>query len=186
MVESRRVSGGDVLRVREQKVRVELEGDLAGDLARIECAFILSLLDGRLELAVPRGDRGHGSVSDRAGVRIDLGRDGGEEAAAGKDSALQMAEEGFAQRAEPGDSRWCLVRYPDHLGTEDLVRGLDRRELQLLFRAEVREESALAHADRVGEAADRETLDAVDRYQSCRLLEDRLAAPDSVAPLPPW
>ena len=96
-----------------------------------------------------------------------------------------MTEEGLAQCAQPGDPRRRIVCDCHHLGAEDLVRGLDRRELQLRFRAEVREQSALAHADGVGEAADREALDAVDRSQPCRLLEDRLTAPDSVAPLPP-
>ena len=57
---------------------------------------------------------------------------------------------------------------------EERARGVDRRELELLLGAEVGEEAALAHPDRVGQAADREAVDALDRGEPGGLVEDRL------------
>ena len=68
-----------------------------------------------------------------------------------------------------------------HLVGEHRARGVDGGELQLLLRAEVREEAALAHADGLGEAADREPVDALDRRQARGLVEDRVSAPRSCA-----
>ena len=44
--------------------------------------------------------------------------------------------------------------------------GVDRGELELLLRAEVRVEPALRHADVVGEPADREAVEALDRSRA--------------------
>ena len=63
-----------------------------------------------------------------------------------------------------------------HLAGEERARGLHRGELELLLGAEVGEQAALAHPDAVGQPADRESLDALDGGESCRLVEDRLPA----------
>ena len=117
-------------------------------------------------------------VAYGAGVGVDLGCDGGEEAAAGKHAALEVGEERLAERAEASDPGRPVERGIDDFGVEDRVGRLDRRELQLLLRPEVGEEAALAHPDRVGESPEREAFDALDRRQSRRRAEDRLAAPD--------
>jgi hypothetical protein len=70
----------------------------------------------------------------------------------------------------------------DHLLGEDRARRLDRRELELLLRAEMGEEPALAHPDCLGEPADREPGDSLDGCELRRLVEDRVSAPLSVAP----
>ena len=82
----------------------------------------------------------------------------------------------------PGGACECGI---DDLGLEDRVGGLDGCELQFLLGAEVGEQAALAHPDRVRESPEREPFDALDGGQSRCLAEDRLAAPDAVAPLAP-
>ncbi len=124
-------------------------------------------------------------VAYGAGVGVDLGGDGGEEAAAGKDTAFEVGEECFAECAEASDPGRRVESGIDDLGLEDRVGGLDGRELQLLLGPEVREQAALAHPDRVCESSEREAFDALDRGQSRCLAEDRLAAPDAVAPRAP-
>ena len=62
---------------------------------------------------------------------------------------------------------------------EDLAGGGDRRELQLLLRAEQRDHSALAHRRLGRERADREALEPVDRGEVDRDAHDR--APRGVA-----
>ena len=178
------LAGGNVLGVREQQVGVELEGDLRGVIFRVEGLFGLGFGDGGLELVEPGSGGGERAVSDGAGVGVDLRGDRGEEAAAGKDAAFEVGKECFAECAEasdPGGRRACGV---DDLGLEDRVGGLDGRELQFLLGAEVREEAALAHPDRVRESSEREPFDALDRRQLRCLAQDRLAAADAVAPLP--
>ena len=63
----------------------------------------------------------------------------------------------------------------------DLLGRVDGRELELLLRPEVRVQAALAHADLVGEARDREVADALHRRQPRRRLEDVAPGPLPVA-----
>ena len=62
--------------------------------------------------------------------------------------------------------------------------GFDRRQLQLLLGAEVREQAALAHAELGGEATDGQALESLDRSQVGGGLEDRLARAVATAPAP--
>ena len=75
----------------------------------------------------------------------------------------------------------CELRGVEHVLVEQRVRRVDRGELELLLRAEVREEAALAHPDRLCQAADRQARDALDRRQLCGLMQNRIAAPLTVA-----
>ena len=74
---------------------------------------------------------------------------------------------------------------PSDLGLEDLTGSLDRRELELLLRAEVGVEPALAHAGGLGEVADREALEALDGGELRGRFEDRAPAPLAVGAAPP-
>ena len=72
--------------------------------------------------------------------------------------------------------------------SSSLSEGFEKSLLLIspfLLRPEVREEAALAHPDRACESSQREPLDALDRSQPRCLAEDRLAAPDAVAPRAP-
>jgi hypothetical protein len=96
-----------------------------------------------------------------------------------------VLQEPVGERREPREAvRRGPGRRDDDL-VEDAARGLHRRELELLLRAEVREEAALGHPHVVGEPCEREPLDALHRREARRVLEDRLARPQPVAPSRP-
>ena len=122
-----------------------------------------------------RGQR-DGLVADRAALRAELYAYRHVEATARVDLVLHVPQEQLDQLPQAPERRRRHQRGLDHELVEERVRGLDRRQLQLLLRAEVGEEPALAHPDRVSEPADREPVDALDRGEPRRLLQDRLAA----------
>ena len=136
-------------------------GSSAGSIAPSDCA----------SLVAPTSSPNHSSVNrialSRTGprMRVHLGRDGGEEAAAGEHALLDVHEKPLVEPAKPFDPRRRGERGVDHLGDEHRAGRLDGRELELLLRAEVGEEPALAHPDRVGQPADREPGDPLDRRQ---------------------
>src|SRR5207253_271637 len=68
-----------------------------------------------------------------------------------------------AEAPEPPEPLRRLEGRADDLADEDFARGLDGGELQLLLRAEVREESALAHRQLRGETPDGQTFKALLR-----------------------
>jgi hypothetical protein len=92
-----------------------------------------------------------------------------------------VAEERLEQRSEALQAVGCVRRRLDDHLVEDRGRPLHGRELQLLLRAEVREQPALAHADALGEPREREPVEAFDRREARRLVEDRLTGADAVA-----
>jgi hypothetical protein len=83
-----------------------------------------------------------------------------------------------SKSADPG--RLGLGGDHDLVGEDD-TRRLDGRELELLLRAEVSEQAALAHSDGVGEPCDREARESLDGGELRRLVEDRVSAPLAVA-----
>ena len=88
------------------------------------------------------------AVLHRAGLRPELDPGRGEEAAAGKHAPLEVVEERVDQRAElrrAGRRSRASGRCTSAL--KICERRLDRRELQLLLRAEVGVEAALRDAD---------------------------------------
>ena len=73
-----------------------------------------------------------------------------------------MVEERVADGDDLRDTGGCGERRRDDLGREDLPCLLDGGELEILLRAEVGVDTALAHGGGVGEVPDREALEAVD------------------------
>ena len=63
----------------------------------------------------------------------------------------------------------------DDLADEDVARGLDRGELQLLLRAEVREQPALAHREFRGEPTDGQPFEPLRRGDVDRDFKNGLA-----------
>ena len=154
---------------------VELERELLGIDRRVEVAGLLRLADlarqERQELAHVLGDRrAHGAVRPA----VELGLDGVEEAAAAEHlraEVLQPAIRIACSRARPRGR----PRGPDHVVDEAAAGGVDRRQLQLLLGAEVREQTALAHAQLGREPADGQALEPFDGGDVGRRLQDRLA-----------
>ena len=70
-------------------------------------------------------------------MRIELGCDGREEAAAGKDSVLDVAQEVLRQGLKALETCRCDDCGRDHGVREHGLRGLDRGELELLLGAEM-------------------------------------------------
>ena len=97
----------------------------------------------------------HGAVADGARTGVELAHRGDEEAPAGEDALLDVVEEPLDVGPQPGHAGRRLARGLDHQLLEDRARRFDRGELQLLLGAEVREQPALAHPDRVGQARER-------------------------------
>ncbi len=90
----------------------------------------------------------------------------------GKTRALDVRQEQLAERLQPLQAGGLRQRGDDDLRRVDVVGGVDRRELELLLRAEVREEAALAHPDVLRQAPDREPVEPFDGGQPGGGLED--------------
>jgi hypothetical protein len=69
----------------------------------------------------------------------------------------------------------------DHVVAKDLGGVVDRGELQLLLRPKVGVETALAHADVLGQASDREPLEPLDRGEAGGRVEDLATAAEPVS-----
>ena len=87
---------------------------------------------------------------------------------------MEVGQVALGEREHLSDSLRLFERGRDDLTLEDLLGGVDGRQLELLLGAEVGVEAALAHADVVGEAPDRQALEALDRGQLGSALEDDL------------
>ena len=103
----------------------------------------------------------------RAGAHLQDGA--GEEAAAWERAPHEVVEEGVAHGDELRESRRGGERRFDDLGLEDPFRFVHGGELEILLRAEVGVDAALAHVERAGEVADREAFEAVERSRATRL-----------------
>ena len=95
-----------------------------------------------------------------------------------------MRQEPLAERLHAGEAIAGLQGWVDDVGVEDLLGGVDGRELKLLLRTEVGVEAALAHAGGLGEVSDRESLDAFDGRQAGGGVEDGAPAPLAVGAPP--
>jgi hypothetical protein len=114
-------------------VRVELEGDLRGVLVRRQLAGRLCLAHELLDPRNPAAPQVGDPVLDAALAHPELRLGRRAEAAAGEDALLDVVEEAVVRRAEPlgwGRGRRRLV---ENQGGEDLERGVDRLELELLL-----------------------------------------------------
>ena len=132
--------------------------------------------------ALKRGDL----FLDRSRAGAHLQDRPGEEAAAWERAPQEVVEEGVAHRDELSDSRRGGEGRFDDLGLEDPSRFVDGGELELLFRAEVGVDAALAHVERAGEVADREALESVDGGERHGLTHDRFAGAFAVSALLSW
>jgi len=86
---------------------------------------------------------------------VELAHCGDEEAPAGEDALLDVVQEPLDVGPQPGHAGRRLARGLDYLLVENRTGRFDRGQLQLLLGAEVREQPALAHPDRVGQARER-------------------------------
>ena len=128
------------------------------------------------EPALKRGDL----FFDRSGAGAHLEDGAGEEAAAGERAPLEVVEEGVAHGDELRESRRGGECGFDDLGVEDPSGFVDGGELEILFRAEVGVDAALAHVERAGEVADREAFESVERRERHGFAHDRVAGAFSV------
>ena len=121
------------------------------------------------ESALKRGDL----FLDRSRSGAHLQDGAGEEAAARECAPHEVVEERVAhgdELRESGRGGECRL---DDLGLEDPCRLVHGGELEILLRAEVGVDAALAHVERAGEVADREALEPVDRRERHRFAHDR-------------
>jgi hypothetical protein len=163
------------LRVRRLREGVELEGDLARADVGIDLASLLRLLHGVLEVGHPRAQHLLDAVAHRARAVVELEGRLGEEAAARKHLPLGVVDHVVAERPHACQAAGSFAGRRDDLAHEHLRCMVDRRELELLLRAEVREEPALAHSRRLRQAADRERLEPLLGRERCRGVEDGVA-----------
>ena len=96
-----------------------------------------------------------------------------------------MIEERVADRDELTESRRGCECGFDDLGLEDPSRFVDGGELEILFRAEMGVDATLAHVERPGEVADRESFEAVERRKRYGFTHDRFASVLAVSALFP-
>ena len=112
-------------------------------------------------------------VVDAASLCAYLGGCGDEEAPSGEDPPLDIGQIALAQGEQTLPSRlgraegWC-----DDFGDEAVPGCVDGRQLELFFGAEQGMHAALGQAGCLGEPADGQPLQAFDRRQLRRLLDD--------------
>jgi L-ascorbate metabolism protein UlaG (beta-lactamase superfamily) len=162
-------------RVRSIGERVQFEGKLA----RVGAFGKLTPRDRDpglpFELVTP-GTAGHDDcIAHRARPTVKLSRGCGEEAAAGKNFALEVANVSLDQCTQTVEPGLDLDRRLDNLTPKHSIRGLERGELELLLGSKVSEEAALAHAQIGRQAADRQTFEALERGETHCSTEDGVA-----------
>lgn len=174
----------DEVVVGQLETRFELENELLHVEATGELAVILSDADQLRQPFLPFPLHRYDQVVDAARARIHLRQEGGEEASAREDLALDVGEVGLAQGLEPRESLGGLEGRPHDLLLEDRSRGLDGRQLELLLRAEMGVQTALADAERFGESPDGQPVDPLHRGDPSGDLQDCGVGPFAV-PAPP-
>ena len=112
----------------------------------------------------------HG-VAQRAGPGVELDRRRGHEAAAGQHAAAVVGEPAVDQREQAGDAGLTARDRVPHLAREVRDRALEGRDLQFLLAAEQAVQAALAHRHLVGEAADCQAFEPLDRGAADGCLE---------------
>src|SRR6266849_10509480 len=105
--------------------------------------LILGHVDRFLERTEPFRHRGADRIANRAGPAVEFKRCRGEETTAGKNFASEVIDPRSAQRQQARVAAIDFQHRTKHFIDESLLCFLDRRELQLFLRTEVREESAL-------------------------------------------
>ena len=144
---------------------MQLEGEPVGILAGGK--FVLLKRGGREGPKQRRetGMDGGDPFLDRPGVSAHLQRRGGEEAAAGEDVALQVAQERLTHRCQLGQAGAGRERGLYDFCVEDPLRLVHGGQLEFLLGAEVCVKAALADSGRGGQVPDRQTLEPVNGGQ---------------------
>jgi hypothetical protein len=94
---------------------------------------------------------------------VELARSGSEEASAREGAIREVVKPGIADRKKAGQAGLGFGgRLPD-LPPKDGDGGIKSSELELLLGAEMAEHAGLAHAEVGGQAADGQSLKALDR-----------------------
>jgi len=163
---------------------VDLEGELLDARVGVKLISPFRLAYGRRDQLRPVGLDLGDAIAYRARPGVKLGGNRREEATAGEDQTLDVREEALAEHLETGKAVFDFESRVDDVGVEHLLGGGDRRELQLLFRAEVCIHTALAHTDGVDEPSDRKAVDAFDRRQASSRIKDRAPAPLAICSAP--
>ena len=158
--------------VQRKDQAVDLEQQLLDVGVGTQMAFDDGGADRPAERAMPGLDHRHQGVADRSGAVVELDRAADVDAAR-VDLDRDATHPAVEQRAQPRQAALGL-----HGRHEDLVLELgvilgDDRDLQLLARAEVGENTRLAHPRHLGEGADRQSLEADLRCQAERCVENR-------------
>src|SRR5262245_21008434 len=159
--------------VADQRDPEALEHELLDIGVAAEMAFFDRAADCPPERLHPFALERADAIADRPGLIVEL--DGGAEhdAAPGKLRRLGPVEPVGERRAQPRHPARLRQGGDEHRLAELLAPALEHRELQLLARAEMREQARLRHPGRRGERADREALEPELARDPHGLVEDR-------------
>jgi 4-oxalocrotonate tautomerase len=153
---------------------LKLEGDLDRVDSDVEFAEANRVARGTLEhvqpLTLQRGD----GVPYDPGSCIEFSHGRRKEASAGEGSSLHQRNVAVAEGVKCRDTRRVSQAWKDHMVDVDLSCVLDGGELQVLLRAEVSEQAALAHVESRGKPAESQPLKPLDARNRRRDLEDPL------------
>lgn len=103
------------------------------------------------------------AIANRAAPAVEFERSSGEEAAAGENALFHVGYPEMYQFPKPRHAfRFGKSGAHDALD-ENSASGVDGSELELFLRSEMSEQSALAHVEDIGQMADGESVEAVNR-----------------------
>jgi hypothetical protein len=160
--------------VEGEERRVEVVRELAHVEIRAEPSRRDGALRGGGDHLDPAAVHPHEVVAHRARAVVVLDRRGDEQAATGQ-TVRRPLEPALEQRAKGLDRVGAGARRGDDDLAEVLDSAFEDRELQGVFRLEVRVQSALREAEPLGEAAYRETVQPDDARVLQGFVEDRLS-----------
>ena len=114
---------------------------------------------------------------DWAGPAVEFERSSSKKAATGEHLFLYVTDPAVAQLPETGNACRLSQRGTYYVVNENAPRHLDRGQLQITLRTEVREKTALAHFQGFREVTDREAFQALNRGQIHSDAQNALARP---------
>ena len=123
---------------------VNFKGHKGGVAIRHELALVDRLFRVEFELGEPLAGEPYDEITDTSWTVIDLGRRGGEEAAPAKSPLGYVIRPSQRQVEKPGKPGGTVFVAVQNLADEDFPRRLHDSQLEVLFGAEMGEESAFA------------------------------------------